>query len=98
MFTFHWVELLVVVLCGLALFLGLAFLMLRRRNEMLEKFLTPEEPNLEDEFFRVRKPKQEAPPPVDSVVEPEASETTEEADMESVRWGTPNDRSQTVSH
>ena len=60
MFTFHWSELLVIILGGLVLLFGLAFLMLRRRNEVLEVFLTPEEPDLEQEFFRVRISKQEA--------------------------------------
>jgi LPXTG-motif cell wall-anchored protein len=62
MFTFHWSELLVVIVGGLGLLLGLALVMLRRRNEVLQKFLTPEEPNLEEEFFRVPKPKQTEPP------------------------------------
>ena len=60
MFTFHWSELLVIVLGGLALFFGLALLMLRRRNEILQDFLTPDEPNLEVEFFGARKPRQAA--------------------------------------
>lgn len=84
----------VIVVCGLALFLGLAFLMLRRRNEILQKFLTPEEPNLEEEFFRVRPPKQEKILPED-VTEAETSETeTEKAsDEEASRWGTPANNS-----
>jgi LPXTG-motif cell wall-anchored protein len=57
MFTFHWNELFVIVIGGLVLILGLAFLMLRRRNDLLQDFLTPEEPDIEAEFFRVRKPK-----------------------------------------
>ena len=87
MFTFHWSELLVVGICGLVLFLGLAFLMLRRRNEILQKFLTPEEPNLEEEFFRVRVPKQEKTLQEDTD-EAESSVTTEEAAKDAVRWGT----------
>ena len=82
MFTFHWIELLVVIVCGLALFLGLAFLMLRRRNEMLQTFLTPEEPNLEEEFFRVRSPKPKEPEPEDAT-EPESNEPVEET----ANWG-----------
>lgn len=87
MFTFHWSELLVIVLGGLVLFFGLALLMLRRRNEMLKTFLTPEEPNLEQDFFRVRKPKPEETPPKNVAAEPEANGTTE-ADAETTRWGT----------
>jgi len=82
MFTFHWIELLVVIICGLALFLGLAFLMLRRRNEILQTFLTPEEPNLEEEFFRVRPPKPQEPEP-EETAEPETSESVEET----ANWG-----------
>ena len=87
MFTFHWSELLVVVISGLVLFLGLALLMLRRRNEILEKFLTPEEPNLEEEFFRVRTPKQETPPQEDAA-ESESNETAEASGEDAARWGT----------
>jgi hypothetical protein len=83
MFTFHWIELLVVIVCGLALFLGLAFLMLRRRNEILQTFLTPEEPHLEEEFFRVRTPKQDEPPQ-EETAEPEPHESVEE---ETADWG-----------
>ena len=90
MFTFHWSELLVVAVCGLALLIGLAFLMLRRRNEMLQTFLTPEEPNLEEEFFRVRAPEQEEIPPEDAA-ESETDEAGEEASggEKSAQWGAP---------
>ena len=86
--TFHWSELLVVVVCGLALFLGLAFLMLRRRNEILQDFLTPEEPHLEEEFFRVRRSQSEKTSEED-VVEPETNEAAEVPNEETARWGTP---------
>ena len=82
MFTFHWIELLAVLVGGLVLFLGLALLMLRRRNELLQTFLTPEEPNLEEEFFRVRAPKQEEPPE-EETAEPESNEPVEET----ANWG-----------
>ena len=87
MFTFHWSEFLVIVLGGLILFFGLALLMLRRRNEILQKFLTPEEPNLEEEFFRVRQPKPVETPAEDTAETSKTTETPEEA----VRWGTPGD-------
>ena len=93
-FTFHWSELLVVVLGGLILFFGLALLMLRRRNEMLQNFLTPEEPDLEQEFFRVREVKQEKTPPEEIVAEPETDETNENTEKDTVRWGTPADGSE----
>ena len=71
MFTFHWSELLVIVIGGLVLLLGLALIMLRRRNEILQDFLTPEDPNLEEEFFRVRVPKQKEPPPEETTADSE---------------------------
>lgn len=90
MFTFHWSEFLIVVVGGLVLLVGLAFLMLRRRNEVLQKFLTPEEPNIEEEFFRVRKPVHVATPSEDSAAQ-EASEAAESTGEATVRWGTPAD-------
>ena len=84
--TFHWIELLVVVISGLALFFGLALLMLRRRNEVLQGFLTPEDPNIEEEFFRVReKPQGELP---EEEIEAEPSETEIAPNEEEVQWGT----------
>lgn len=81
----------VIVLGGLILFFGLAFLMLRRRNEMLQIFLTPEEPDLEQNFFRVRNPKPEETPPEDVtedvVAQPKTNEP-EEASKETASWGT----------
>ena len=98
MFTFQWSELLLIVLGSLVLFFGLALLMLRRRNEVLQNFLTPEEPNLEQEFFRVRgvKPEETPPEEVDANAEPENNEAeakTEEADKDkdAVQWGTTNE-------
>ena len=51
MFIFHWSELLIVVIGGLILLLGLALVMLRRRNEVLQIFLTPDDSNIEEDFF-----------------------------------------------
>ena len=76
MFTFHWVELLVVVIGGLLLFMGLVLLLLRRRNEVLQEFLLPEEPDLEDEFFRVRTSKQTTTVPEESHTAQEGSADT----------------------
>ena len=84
--TFHWIELLVIVAGGLALFLGLALLMLRRRNEVLQNFLTPEDPNIEEEFFRVREKPQEALP--EEEVEMEPSEVENVPNEDEVQWGT----------
>ena len=87
MFTFHWSELLVVVIGGLILLLGLALLVLRRRNEVLQDFLTPEEPNLEEEFFRVRQVQRDEVPSEED--EDIAETVVEEADKNAVQWGTP---------
>ena len=89
MFTFHWSELLVVVIGGLVLFIGLVLLVLRRRNEVLQDFLTPEEPNLEEEFFRARKLQQEkTSPEQDTETEPEPDNVSEESNGDAVQWGT----------
>ena len=85
MFTFQWSELLVIIIGGFVLFLGLAFLMLRRRNEILQRFLTPEEPDLEEEFFRVHTLKPKEIPP-ENAAEPDKEKVSKE---DSVRWGTP---------
>jgi LPXTG-motif cell wall-anchored protein len=85
--TFHWSEFLVVLMGGLILLLGLAFLVLRRRNEVLQNFLTPNEPDLENEFFRVKQKPQEKISE-DSPIEEESSETTEMPDENVVQWGT----------
>jgi len=87
MFTFHWSELLVIIIGGILLFCGLALLLLRRRNEVLQIFLTPEEPGLEEEFFRVRqKPQEEVPE--EETAEEELDETAEVPDENTVQWGT----------
>jgi hypothetical protein len=92
MFTFHWSELLVVVVFGLVLLLGLALLMLRRLKELLEKFLTPEDPDIDlyEAFFKPRPPK----PVEDSSEETDSTESSEAEKApgeETARWGTPTD-------
>ena len=84
--TFHWIELLVVIVGGLVLFFGLALLVLRRRSEVLQTFLTPDEPNLEAEFFRVREKPQEELPEEEAEAEP--SEVENVPDENVVQWGT----------
>ena len=84
MFTFHWGELLVVVVGGLVLLLGLAFLALRRRNEVLQDFLTPDEPDLEEEFFRVRSLQTEETPDEESADAAKEGEEAEAATNESL--------------
>jgi len=75
---------LVVVVCGLVLFVGLALLMLRRRNEILQNFLTPEEPNIEEEFFRTRRQEQKETLPED-VAEMTVNESVEVHEEEADR-------------
>jgi len=86
MFTFHWSELLVVIVGGLVLLFGLALLMLRRRQEILEKFLTPEDSNLEEDFFRVREPTIKAPPEEENTGT-ETSDAAEALQEETAQWG-----------
>lgn len=83
--TFHWSELLVIVVGGLALLFGLALLILRRRNEVLQEFLTPEQPDIEDEFFRVREKTPEEQPEEEEPV----TETEEVPEETEVQWGAP---------
>ena len=88
MFTFHWSELVVIVVGGLLLFFGLALLMLRRRNEVLQIFLTPEEPGLEEEFFRVRQVTRTESVPEEDIDGSEMSGSEETEGEDAVRWGT----------
>ena len=87
----------VIILGGLVLLFGLAFLMLRRRNEVLQVFLTPEEPDLEQEFFRVRTSKQEvmeeAPPEEEEVAdESENSEPPTENEQQAETAASPEEK------
>ena len=61
--------------------------MLRRRTEVLQNFLTPDEPELEEEFFRKKHTPQEEQPEDPSIVA-EPSETTEIPDDNAIQWGT----------
>ena len=77
----------VIVIGSLLLFGGLALLMLRRRNEVLQNFLTPEEPDIEEDFFRVRRKPQEKEAPEEEPYET-AKAPVENADQ----WGDGNQR------
>lgn len=88
MFTFHWSELVVIVIGGLVLLFGLALLMLRRRNEMLQTFLTPESPDIEQEFFRVPASEQEQTPQEEPIVAEQEVTETEAVPEDTVQWGT----------
>lgn len=54
MFTFSTIDLIIVSVAGFILLIGLSYLALRRRDEILQDFLTSEEPNIEAEFFKKR--------------------------------------------
>ena len=80
MFTFQFLDFLIVLTGGLILFAGLTLLALRRRSEVLREFLTPEEPDIEKEFFRRREKMIAAMQPVvEEPVEPEPEEVVDES-------------------
>ncbi len=83
MFSFRTLEILLVLFAGIVLFGGLVLLALRRRNEILQDYLTPDNPDIEREFFKKR-PAKEAPPP-----EPPEDdiEPVEEDLMKDAVWG-----------
>lgn len=82
MFTFQPIELLIVLIAGFILLAGLSLLALRRRNEILRNFLTPDEREIETEFFRRREP--DAP---QTNEEEKPIETTEETPQDESGWG-----------
>lgn len=81
MFTFQPIDLLLVLVAGLLLVAGLSLLSLRRRNEILQDFLTPDETGIDVEFLKRKEPVVEQP-----VEEAEESNETE-AEIESTGWG-----------
>lgn len=54
MFTFQPVDLLVLLVAAVVILVGLSYLALRRRNELLQDFLTPDDKGLEVTFFKKR--------------------------------------------
>lgn len=88
MLTFQPIELLIVLFAGLALVSGLSFLILRRRDEILQNFLTPEEPDIEQEFFK-RKPVEESAIPEEILEEEEKEKetVTEKEPTPDIGWG-----------
>lgn len=82
MFTFQPIDLLIVLVAGLILIAGLSLLSLRRRDEILQDFLTPDESGIESEFLKRKEP----------VVKQQVEETKEsnetDVDMEPMAWGT----------
>ncbi|MDR3199023.1 MAG: hypothetical protein LBU34_14245 [Planctomycetaceae bacterium] len=84
MFTFRLIELLIILFASLVLISGLSFLILRRRDEILQEFLTPDEPDIEREFFK-RKPVQE--PEIEQEEVREEETVTEEEPPPDIGWG-----------
>ena len=85
LFTFQFLDLLIIVAGGLILLAGLTFLALKRRNEILREFLTPEELDIEKEFFKYReKPKADK---VSTGEQPTVAKSEDIAEEES-GWGT----------
>ena len=73
---------LVVVVAGIAVAVfGLTFLTLRRRSEILDHYFTPDEENLEEDFFRLRAQRQTA---AQALKAQEVQEPQENSDGE---WG-----------
>ncbi len=85
-FTFQPIDLAIVLATGLVLVVGLALFALRRRNEILRTYLTSDEEDIEEQFFRARPKK-----PVVEDSEPEITEEELPADEISNEWGTPSD-------
>ena len=82
MFTFQFLDFLIVIAGGLILLTGLTFLALKRRNEILRDFLTPEEPEIEQEFFKRR----EKSKVVEEVVEEQPVESPSDV-ADETGWG-----------
>ena len=87
MLTFQPIDLLIVLIAGVVLVVGLSFLALRRRNELLQDYLTPEEPDIEQEFFKKR---EIVETPAEQ--EPETVEAEEVDPMAGATWGIPGDQ------
>lgn len=82
MSTIHPIEIWIVFGFAVLLLFGICFFAIRRRNEILQEFLTPEEPDIEAIFFKKRP---EKPVKEESVTtDVSTSETPEEV---SSVWG-----------
>ena len=86
MFTLQFLDLLIIVAAGLVLLAGLTFLALKRRNEILQEFLTPEEPDIEKEFFKHREKSKGGT--VTTEEQPPSTESTDHAEEKESGWGT----------
>ncbi len=89
LFTFQPIDFVIILVTGLILVIGLSMIALRRRNEILRDYLTPDEKDIEEQFFRRRVVR-----PVAEKKKKATPEATEEAPPEnevSSEWGTPGD-------
>jgi hypothetical protein len=85
MLTFRLIDLLIVLLVGVVLLSGLSLLILRRRDEILQDYLTPPDgQEIEQEFFR-RKPLADEKPSEEPV--PQNVPAPEEKPDDNTGWG-----------
>ncbi len=84
MLTFQTTDLLVVLIAGVLLTVGLSYLALRRRNEILQDYLTPNEPDIDREFF-----KKHPAPEADETDQAEEQPDIEASNEENAAWGIP---------
>ncbi|MDR2171162.1 MAG: hypothetical protein LBP59_13545 [Planctomycetaceae bacterium] len=83
MFTFSLIEFIIIFVAAIVLLGGLVVFSMRRRSEILQDILTPEEPNLATEFFKKR-------PEVEKTIEKEPEQQEQQTDEETIgEWGTP---------
>ncbi len=78
MLTFQPLDILIAFAAGLILVAGLTLLALRRRNEILQEFLTPDEPDIEKEFFKRR---------AKEIADKQIVQSTDESDVETAPDG-----------
>jgi len=83
LFSSPFLDILIFFVAGLILFVGLTWLALRRRNEILQDYLTPEEPDIEQEFFRRR----EKPKADESTAEEPPNDAESESAADETGWG-----------
>ncbi|MGL4593552.1 MAG: hypothetical protein ACRCUY_02345 [Thermoguttaceae bacterium] len=86
MFTFSLLELAIILLGWIVMIFGLTFFALRRRDEILQDFLVPNDTNIDQEFFRAHNVPEAAPEVKEESVHETATHTPEDTG-----WGAPLD-------
>lgn len=76
-----WTEVMVILVGFVLVLLGLTFFLYRRRDEILEEIFTPEESELDQEFFKRIEEQQKQ---LETV---EAEPSLDEVDSEGFEWG-----------